>query len=78
MEKRKRVKLLDAHTAKSVKLRWKVARQVQQEILQRKLAQCFLEPGRRHAFIQRYPEAMQPMIKDFMQRMEKQTRLYTT
>jgi hypothetical protein len=78
MKKRKRVKLFDVHTAKSIKLRWKAARQVQQEILQKKLAQCFLEPRGRHAFIQRYPEAMQPMIKDFMQKMERQTRLYTT
>jgi hypothetical protein len=78
MKKRKKVQLFDVHSAKSIKLRWKVARQVQQEILQKKLAQYFLESGRRHASIRRYPVAMQPMIRDFMQKMEKQTRLYTT
>jgi hypothetical protein len=78
MKKRKKVKVLDAQAAESIKLGWRVERQVQQEILQRKLLQCFLEPREGHAHIKRYPEAMQPMIRDFMRRAREQTRLYST
>ena len=78
MKKRKKVEVLDAQAAESIKLGWRVERQVQQEILQRKLLQCFLEPREGHARIKRYPEAMQPMIKDFMRRAREQTRLYST
>jgi hypothetical protein len=78
MKKRKKVSLLKAKTVKSIKLGWKVKRQVQQEILQKKLAQCFLEPSEGQACIARYPAAMQPMIEDFMKKAEKQTRLYRT
>jgi Trp operon repressor len=76
MKKRKKAKLLNVETVKSIKLAWKVGRQVQQEILQKKLLQCFLEPSERHMCIARYPEAMQPMIEDFMRKAEKQIRLY--
>ncbi len=75
MSKRKKVKLVDVKAAKNIRLGWKVRRQVQQEILQKKLAQLFLKPRERHAYIKRYPEAMQPMIKDFMREAERQTRL---
>jgi hypothetical protein len=75
MNKRKKVKLADVKAAKNIRLGWKVRRQVQQAILQKKLAQLFLKPCERHAYIERYPEAMQPMIKDFMREAERQTRL---
>ena len=78
MKKRKKVEVLDAQAAESIKLGWRVERQVQQEILQRKLLQCFLEPREGHVRIKRYPEAMQPMIRDFMRRAREQTRLYST
>jgi len=76
MKKRKKVDLQDVQVAERIKLAWEVRRQVQQEILQEKLVQCFLKPRKGRKCIQRYPEAMQPMIKDFMRKAEKQTRLY--
>ena len=76
MKKKKKIDLHDVQVAERIKLAWKVRRQVQQEILQKKLVQCFLRPRKGRKCIQRYPEAMQPMIKDFMQKAEKQTRLY--
>jgi len=75
MKKRKRVKWLDVQAAERIKLGWKVRRQVQQEILQKKLTQLFLTPYEMNAYIGRYPEAMQPMIRDFMRKVEEQTRL---
>jgi hypothetical protein len=77
MSKRKKVKLHETKTEKSIKLGWKIRRQVQQEILQQKLVECFLKPGGRRRYIERYPEAMQPMIKDFLREAERQTRLNT-
>jgi hypothetical protein len=76
MKKRKKVDLQDVQVAERIKLAWEVRRQIQQEILQKKLVQCFLKPHKGRKCIQRYPEAMQPMIKDFMRKAEKQTRLY--
>jgi len=76
MKKQKKVNLLEVHSAKRTKLAWKVRRQVQQEMLQKKLAQCFLKPRKGHACIQRYPEAMQPMIEDFMRKAGEQSRPY--
>jgi len=76
MKKRKKVDLNDVQVAERIKLAWEVRRQVQQEILQKKLVQCFLKPRKGLKCIQQYPEAMQPMIKDFIQKAEKQTRLY--
>jgi len=76
MRKRRKVDLLNVQAVERMKLGWKVRRQVQQEILQNKLAQCYLKPRKGRKCIQRYPEAMQPMIKDFMRKAEKQTRLY--
>jgi len=73
---KKKVDLNDVQVAERMKLVWEVRRQVQQEILQEKLVQCFLKPLKGRKCIQRYPEAMQPMIKDFMQKAEKQTSLY--
>jgi hypothetical protein len=76
MKKGKKIDLNDVQVVESIKLAWKARRQVQQEILQKKLVQCFLKPRKGRKCIQRYPEAMQPMIKDFMRRAEEQTRLY--
>ena len=76
MKKRRKVDLLNVQVAERMKLVWEVRRQVQQEILQKKLVQCFLMPHKGRKCIQRYPEAMQPMIEDFMREVEKQTRLY--
>jgi hypothetical protein len=78
MKKQKKIKLLDAKAVEDMKLRWKVRRQVQQEILEKKLMDCYLRPSERDAYIERYPEAMQPMIMDFMRRADEQTKLYRT
>jgi len=78
MKKQKKIKLLDAKAVEDMKLRWKVRRQVQQEILEKKLMDCYLRPSEWDACIERYPEAMQPMIKDFMRRADEQIRLYRT
>ena len=76
MKKQKKIELFDAKAVENMKLRWKVRRQVQQEILQKKLMDCYLRPNERDACIERYPEAMQPMIKDFMRKADEQTRLH--
>ena len=76
MKKKKKVDLHDVQVTERMKLAWGVRRQVQQEILQKKLMQCFLKPRKGRKCIQRYPEAMQPMIKDFMRKAEEQARLY--
>ena len=78
MKKTKKATQLNAETIDDMKLSWKVARQVQQDILQKKLLQCFLKPNEMHECISRYPVAMQPMIQDFMQKAEKQVRIYGT
>lgn len=74
--KKKKVDLQDAKAAEKIKLAWEVRRQVQQKILEKKLVQCFLKPRKGRKCIQQYPEAMQPMIKDFMRKAEEQTKLY--
>jgi len=76
MKKQKKVDLNDVQVTEKMKLAWEVRRQVQQEILEKKLMQCFLKPSNGRKCIQRYPEAMQPMIKDFIRKAEEQTRLY--
>jgi hypothetical protein len=78
MKKRKKAKLLNVETVKSIKLGWTVKRQVQQELLQRKLLKCFLDPSEGQTCIARYPEVMQPMIEDFMRKAEKQLRISGT
>jgi len=74
MTKRKRVKPTEVESVKNMKLSWQVRRQVQQELLQKKLAQYFLKPSEGRLHIRRYPEAMQPLIQDFMLEAQKQTR----
>jgi hypothetical protein len=76
MKRRKKTELFNVETIENMKLGWKVGRQVQQEILQKKLMECFLEPSGGRMNMARYPEAMQPMIEDFMRKAEKQIRLY--
>lgn len=76
MRKRKKIDLLSVKVAERMKLTWEMRRQVQQEILERKLAQCFLQPRKGRKCIQRYPEVMQPMIEDFMRKASEQTKLY--
>jgi hypothetical protein len=78
MKKHKKIKLLDAKAVEDMKLRWKVRRQVQQEILEKKLMDYYLRPGEWDACIERYPEAMQPMIKDFLLKADEQIRLHRT
>ena len=75
--KKHKINLLNVKVCERIKLAWEIRRQVQQEILERKLVQCFLRPRKGRACIQRYPEAMQPLIKDFMLEAEKQTRLHS-
>jgi hypothetical protein len=72
---KKKIRVHDVRTVKSMKLRWKIRRQIQQELLQKKLVQYFLKPQDGHAIIKRYPEAMQPMIKDFMRKAQEKTML---
>lgn len=74
MTKRKKVKPTEVQSVKNIKLSWQVRRQVQQEMLQKKLAQYFLKPSEGRLHIRRYPEAMQPLIQDFMLEAQKQTR----
>jgi hypothetical protein len=78
MKKQKKATLLNVETAKSMKLGWKVERQVQQDLLQEKLLKCFLDPNEAQTCFARYPEAMHPMIEDFMRKAEKQMRLSGT
>jgi hypothetical protein len=76
MKKSKKMDLRDAKSAEKVKLAWEVRRQVQQEMLEKKLVQCFLKPRKGRKCIRQYPEAMQPMIEDFMRKAEEKTKLY--
>jgi hypothetical protein len=75
MKKRKNVHLHEIRALKSIKLGWKIRRQVQQEILEKKLVQCFLRPNEGRTCMKKYPEAMQPMIRDFMRKAEEKTRI---
>ena len=76
MKKRKKIDLLSLRAAEKMKLAWEIRRQAQQGVLQEKLLQCFLKPRNGRMLLQRYPEAMQPMIEDFLRRVEEQKRLY--
>jgi len=76
MKKRKKIDLLSLRAAEKMKLAWEIRRQAQQGVLQEKLLQCFLKPRNGRMCLQRYPEAMQPMIEDFLRRVEEQKRLY--
>lgn len=71
MTKRKKVKIHDAQAAESIKLGWKVRRQVQQDILEKRLVQCCLKPSEGYARIKKYPEVMQPMMEDFLRNAQR-------
>jgi hypothetical protein len=76
MKKKKKIRLFDAKAVEDMALRWKVRRQVQQEILEKKLMDYYLRPSEWDACIERYPEAMQPMIKDFLLKADEKIRLH--
>ncbi len=73
MRKRKE-DLLGVQNAERTKLIWKAKRQVQQEILEKKLMQCYLEKRSGRACSIRYPEAMDPLIEDFMRKADEQMK----
>jgi len=74
MKKSIKVELRDVEDAENMKLRWKAARQIQQELLEKKLLQCFLSPSEDEACIKQYPIAMQPLMREFVRRAEEQMR----
>jgi len=76
MKRRKNLNLRDVQALKSIRLGWEIKRQVQQAILEKKLVQCFLTPSEGHSCIEKYPEAMQPLIRDFMRKAEERTRIH--
>jgi hypothetical protein len=78
MKKRKKVHLHEVRALKSIKLGWEIRKQVQQEMLEKKLVQYFLRPDEGRSCIEKYPEAMQPMIRDFMRKAEEKARIYIT
>jgi hypothetical protein len=71
---KKKVRPNDAQTIENVRLGWAIRRQIQQDILVKRLMQCFLKPEEGETIIRRYPEAMQPLIKDFMQKAEEKAK----
>jgi hypothetical protein len=76
MGKKNKINLLDIKDIERMKLAWEINRQIQQKILQKKLTQCLLKPQKGLECLQRYPEAMQPMIKDLMKKVEERTKPY--
>ena len=74
MTSSKKVELAKVDTAKEVKLRWKVARQIQQELLEKKLMQYLANPAEETAHIKQYPIAMQPMMNEFLRKAEEQAK----
>lgn len=74
MKKHNKVDLLRVQDCEKIKLIWKIKRQVQQELLEKKLISHFFKIRRGHAEILRYPEIMNPLIEDFMQRAEEETK----
>jgi hypothetical protein len=74
----KKVELTKVDTAKEVKLRWKVARQIQQELLEKKLMQYFSNPAEEIAHIKQYPMIMQPLMKEFIRKVEEQAKPFRT
>jgi len=64
----KKTDLLDVKAVERMKLTWQISRQIQQEMLQKKLVQCILKPRKGLECLQRYPMGMQPMIRDFVRK----------
>jgi len=68
VRKMKKTDLRDVEAVERMKLTWQISRQIQQKMLERKLAQCVLKPRKGLECLQRYPEGMQPMIRDFLRK----------
>ena len=73
MRKRKE-DLLGVQNSERTKLIWKARRQVQQEMLAKKLMQCYLEKRSGRECSIQYPEAMDPLIEDFMRKADEQMK----
>jgi len=72
---KKRVEPDDVQTPENLKLSWEIRRGIQQNILEKKLVQCFLRSEEGSAILERYPAAMQPLIRDFMRKAEEKAKL---
>ena len=75
MKKSMKVELRGVKDVENMKLRWKAARQIQQELLEKKLLQCARAPIEDEACIKLYPQAMQPLMREFIRKAEEQMRL---
>jgi hypothetical protein len=73
MKKTVKVEMQGARDVENMKLRWKAARQIQQELLEKKLL-GFLNPIEDAAWIQQYPQTMQPLMREFIRKAEQQMR----
>jgi hypothetical protein len=73
MKKTVKVELQGAKNVENMKLRWKAARQIQQELLEKKLLN-FLNPIEDAAWIKQYPQTMQPLMREFIRKAEEQMR----
>jgi len=74
MKKTIKVESQGVSNLEEMKLRWKAARQIQQELLEKKLAQCFLGSIEDEACIKQYPQAMQPLMREFIRKAEERMR----
>ena len=74
MKKSIRVELRSYKDAENMKLRWKAARQIQQELLEKKLQQYLLNPSENETCIKQYPLAMQPLMREYIRKTEEQMR----
>jgi hypothetical protein len=70
MRKPKSVNVLNLPDLKKIKFVWKIRRQMQQEVLEDKLMHLLLNE---RPNIQ-YPEAMNPLIEDFMRKAEREIK----
>ncbi len=70
MRKPKSLNVLNIPDSKKIKFVWKIRRQMQQEILEDKLMHLLLNA---RANLQ-YPEAMNPLIEDFMRKAEREIK----
>jgi hypothetical protein len=73
MKKTVKVELQGARDIENMELRWKAARQIQQELLEKKLL-GFLSPIEDAAWIKQYPQTMQPLMREFIRKAEEQMR----
>jgi len=73
MKKNVKVELQATRDVENMELRWKAARQIQQELLEKKLL-GFLSPIEDGACIKQYPQTMQPLMREFIQKAEEKMR----